>query len=93
MRRSRGFFLMAIVLVGGTLAASPTQAGERCHKINTRVEGTVNFATNTVEGRIIGGGILHGRAEGSFTFTSVDPQAGSATFVGRYLIRTKQGRL
>ncbi|MFN2505258.1 MAG: hypothetical protein ABR540_13720 [Acidimicrobiales bacterium] len=49
--------------------------------------------TNTVEGRIVGGGIINGTAEGSFSFTSVDPEAGAATFEGSYLIITKHGTL
>jgi hypothetical protein len=55
--------------------------------------GTADFGTNTVEGRVIGGGILHGTAQGSFTFTSVDPQTGTATYEGTYLITTRHGTL
>ena len=93
MRRIRAFFLIAVVLVSGLVASGAAQADQGCHKINTRVEGTVDFATSTVEGQVVGGGILEGTTEGSFVFTSIDPQTGTATYEGSYLITTKHGTL
>ena len=83
---------MAVVAIG--LVAAPSANAERgCHKINTVVVGTADFVTNTVEGEIIGGGILHGTTQGSFTFTNIDPNTGIATYAGSYLITTKHGTL
>lgn len=93
MRRNRACLVLAIALAGGMAGAGPAHAGQGCHKINTRVTGTADFVTNTVEGRIVGGGILHGTAEGSFIFTSIDPETGTATYEGDYLITTKHGTL
>ncbi len=87
MNRIRIYSALSIVLLTGVVAAWPAQATPGCHKINTRVEGTVDFGTGTVEGQVIGGGILHGTATGSFTFTS------PTTFEGNYLIVTKHGTL
>ncbi len=82
----------AVSVLAG-LVATPADAGQGCHKINTRVVGTADFVTNTVEGQVIGGGILHGTAAGSFMFTSVDPDTGTATYGGSYVITTKHGTL
>ncbi len=88
MHRRIGIYLASsIILLSGVAVASPAQATQGCHKINARVEGTVDFGTGTVEGQIVGGGILHGIATGSFTFTS------PTTFEGSYLITTKHGTL
>lgn len=92
MRRSRTF-VGVILVVSGILATGPAQAEQGCHKIKARVEGTVDFETSTVEGQVIGGGILHGTTAGSFTFTSIDPDAGIATYEGSYVITTQHGTL
>ena len=84
---------MVAVVAMGLFGAGPAQAEQGCHKINTRVVGTADFGTNTVVGEIVGGGLLHGTAEGSFTFTSIDPNTGIATYEGSYLITTKHGTL
>lgn len=93
MRAIRALLVVAAVAVGGLVAAGPAQGAQGCHKINTRVVGTADFQTNTVEGQVVGGGILHGTAEGTFVFTSIDPEAGTATYEGTYLITTKHGTL
>ena len=93
MRRHGRLFGALVVLVGGMAAAGPADAQVACVRVNTRVEGTADFTTNTVQGAFVGGGVLHGTAEGSFAFTSTDPVTGTATYVGTYLITTKHGTL
>ena len=87
MRRSRIWLALSMALMGGVMVASPVRAEQGCHKINTRVEGTVDFATGTVAGDVVGGGILNGTAAGTFVFTS------ATTFEGTYVITTKHGTL
>ncbi len=93
MRQSRAFLAVAMVIAAGVAAPGPAQASQGCHKINTVVVGTADFVASTVEGQVVGGGILHGTAEGSFTFTSIDQQTGIATYEGSYVITTKHGTL
>lgn len=93
MRAIRALLLAAAVTVAATVSGGPAQAAQGCHNINTQVVGVADFQTNTVEGQVVGGGILHGTAEGTFVFTSIDPEAGTATYEGTYMITTKHGTL
>jgi hypothetical protein len=78
---------LLVVLVGGLLITNSAQAEQTCHQINAKGKGQVHFDTNTSDGQIIGGGLLHGTTHGEFTFTGVD------TFEGTFTITTNHGTL
>jgi hypothetical protein len=67
-----------LILVGSTLVTvNPARAIETCHKIKAKGQGQITSQTATgaaTEGRIIGGGLVHGTTTAELTFTSFDPQ-------------------
>jgi hypothetical protein len=85
--------LLLAVIATALVMSAPAWAGVTCHKINAKGDGQINFATNSSDGVIKGGGLLHGTTHGEFAFTGFDPDTGIGTFEGTFTITTKHGTL
>src|SRR5690348_386316 len=84
---------LAILLTAAGLATwSPAQAEVTCHKINATGEGRLTGPTTT-ESRIIDGGLIHGTTTSDLLFTSLDPIAGVATYIGTLVLTNEHGTL
>ena len=78
---------LPVLVVGALLFTHPARADQTCHRINTKGQGQVHFDTNSSDGEIVGGGLLHGTTHGDFRFT------GPGTYEGTFTITTMQGTL
>jgi hypothetical protein len=79
--------LLLAVIATTLVMYGPAWAVETCHKINAKGKGQINFATNSSDGVIKGGGLLEGTTHGEFTFTGV------GTYEGTFAIATRHGTL
>ncbi len=95
MNRVARCVVVLAMLTAGAAGAGPAAAkDEKCRDVDVQVVGTADFGTNTVEGTVVGNGILKGgTAHGAFTFTSIDPDTGTATYEGTYVVTTGKGSL
>lgn len=78
---------LVALFVGALLITNLARAEQTCHAINAKGKGQIHFDTDSSDGQIIGGGLLHGTTHGEFTFT------GPGTYEGTFTITTKQGTL
>lgn len=85
-----GFRLLLFIVVGALMAATQTQAGESCHKINANGIGQDLGGGMTV-GDVLGGGLLEGTTEASFTVTGFSGTV--ATIAGDVEFTTNRGTL
>jgi hypothetical protein len=75
--------IVLFVVAACLLAINPVHAAVSCHKINAKGVGQ-DLGGGITEAQIIGGGLLHGTTQGSFTITGGAPPvlsiAGTVTF-------------
>lgn len=90
MKAWRRTILLLALLGPGALTATEATAGVSCHNINAKGVGQDLGGGSTVAD-IIGGGLLQGTTEGSFTVTGFSGSV--ASFVGTVGFTTNNGAL
>ena len=75
--------MVSIAVAGALLTDSPAYAAVSCHKINAKGVGQ-DLGSGSTQAQIIGGGILQGTTQGSFSITGGTPPVfligGTVTF-------------
>lgn len=82
--------LLPFVILGGLMMDGQARAAESCHKINAQGVGQ-DLGGGVTQAQIIGGGLLHGTTEGSFTITGFSGTV--ASFEGTVEFTTNHGTL
>jgi hypothetical protein len=95
MSRMARYVVVVTVVIAAVVGAGPALGKDtKCQDVDVQAVGVADFTTNTVDGTIVGNGILKGGVtHGEFVFTSVDPETGTATYEGTYSITTDKGTL
>lgn len=97
--RGRAVRLTLLAVMSTVIMISQVQAGTSCHRINAKGFGQGTGGTGlpgdpaTTEAQIVGGGLLQGATDASFTFTDTDFTPPVLPFDGPLMFTTNRATL